>query len=192
MSMTSSVDGPVLMGSLEYPHIITVGETPYTTEPKIISDYVLPSRQELNMVFHFELADVDLEGKSRENAFKPRKAPLRDVKEVINKWQSFMSKEGFWNRCATCTILFCFCFSRIALSNSVYIENHDNPRSVSRFTSEDLKHRAKGAKLLALLQIAQSGTLYVFQGQEIGMVNIPESWDVEEYKDVNTTRYWEK
>lgn len=87
-----------LMVLTEYPNIITVGETPYTIDPKVISGYVLPARQELNMVFNFELADIDLEGKTRENAFIPRVAPLGDIKQVINKWQTFMREEGFWNR----------------------------------------------------------------------------------------------
>jgi alpha-glucosidase len=74
--------------------------------------------------------------------------------------------------------------------NTVFIENHDNARSVSRFGNDSLKWRTISAKLLCILQITQSGTLYVYQGEEIGMKNFPRSWGIEEYKDVATINYW--
>ena len=68
--------------------------------------------------------------------------------------------------------------------NSVFIENHDQPRSVSRYTDDSDEFREYGSKLLCLMQTTLAGTLYVYQGQEIGMRNVPESWDPSEYKDV--------
>lgn len=72
----------------------------------------------------------------------------------------------------------------------VFIENHDQSRSVSRFGNDSPQWRAVSAKLLALLQITQTGTLYVYQGEEIGLKNFPRSWGIEEYKDVASINYW--
>ena len=69
----------------------------------------------------------------------------------------------------------------------MFIENHDFPRSISRFgqTSTPLL-RALSTKLLAILQIGQGGTIYVYQREEIGMANITKSWGIERYKDTAT------
>lgn len=72
------------------------------------------------------------------------------------------------------------------------MENHDQARSVTRFGSDSEEYRAMSAKMLATLAVAQSGTLYVYQGQEIGMKNVPKSWGIEEYKDVASRRYWDQ
>ena len=64
--------------------------------------------------------------------------------------------------------------------NSVFIENHDNPRSVSRYADDRDEWRVKGAKLL------------VYQGEEIGIRNAPISWQMEEFKDIETINYWKK
>jgi glycosidase len=92
--------------------------------------------------------------------------------------------------------------------NTVYLENHDLARSVSRFlgfksdsdtsgtdhVGEEMDKarllRARGAKLLAMLHITQGGTIYVYQGQELGLANIPRSWGIEEYKDVATVNFY--
>ncbi len=75
----------------------------------------------------------------------------------------------------------------------MYIENHDNPRSVSRFGNDTSpRWRAQSAKMLAIMQIALSGTLYVYQGEEIGMRNVPASWGLEEYKDVSAMNYYRR
>ena len=74
--------------------------------------------------------------------------------------------------------------------DSVFIENHDHSRSVTRFGNDADEWRAVSAKMLAILQITQTGTLYIYQGEEIGMKNFPRSWPIEEYKDVATINYW--
>ena len=76
--------------------------------------------------------------------------------------------------------------------NSLFIENHDNPRSVSRYVSDKPSDRVRGAKLLALMQTTLSGTLYVFQGEELGMTNFPLSWEPSEYLDIESQNYWTK
>ena len=73
---------------------------------------------------------------------------------------------------------------------TVFLENHDQARSITRFTSDAPEHRVAGGKLLALMMAALSGTLFIYQGQEIGMTNFGEDWDMSEYKDVDSTNYY--
>ena len=75
--------------------------------------------------------------------------------------------------------------------NSICIESHDQARSVSRFvdralTDDDTVVRTRVAKMLATLCAGQSGTLYLYQGQELGLKNMPRSWGIEEYKDIES------
>ncbi|KAH7330600.1 glycoside hydrolase family 13 protein [Rhizoctonia solani] len=166
-----------------YPNYFTVGESPFTHDPRDLLPYVLPERKELQMMFQFELADID----ATHNPLIPRIPTLPEIKGVINKWQTFMFNNGGWN--------------------SLYMENHDQARSVSRLLGfgtstdkktfdfgvyeEDLKkHWSVGAKLLAILHTTQGGTVFVYQGEEIGATNVPRGWDIEEYKDVATINFY--
>ncbi|KZO97428.1 glycoside hydrolase family 13 protein [Calocera viscosa TUFC12733] len=143
--------------------LITVGEAPFTHDVDTLVQYVLPEEKELQMIFTFELHDVD--GVPR-FPLKPRPFHLAEFKAVVDKYQTVLLERGGWN--------------------SVYLENHDQARSVSRFGSEVGEWRARSAKMLACCHLTLSGTAYVYQGEEIGMVNIPKSWGLEEYKDVKT------
>ena len=71
-----------------------------------------------------------------------------------------------------------------------YLENHDQARSVSRFADESPAHRAMSARMLAIHLTTLSGTLLLYQGQEIGMINMPKDWPVDEYKDTMSIEYW--
>jgi oligo-1,6-glucosidase len=73
---------------------------------------------------------------------------------------------------------------------TVFLENHDQSRSITRFTSDLPQHRVPGGKMLALMMAALSGTLFIYQGQEIGMTNFPKSWDMSEFKDVDSSNYY--
>jgi oligo-1,6-glucosidase len=73
---------------------------------------------------------------------------------------------------------------------TIFLENHDQSRSITRFTSDAPEHRVAGGKMLALMMCALSGTLFIYQGQEIGMTNFPLSWDMSEYKDVDSSNYY--
>ncbi|KAI5120424.1 hypothetical protein M0805_006924 [Coniferiporia weirii] len=156
----------------KYDRLITVGEAPFTHDMSALAKYVLPDNRELNMVFQFELMDIDSSGQSRDDPLVPRKWKLAELKEVINRWQTYLRAEGFWN--------------------SVYIQNHDQARCVSRFGNDSPQWRHMSAKMLGILQITQTGTLYVYQGEEIAMVNAPRSWTIEEYKDVATQNYYKR
>ena len=120
---------------------LTVGET-VMVDLKEAADLTLPERGELDMVFAFEHMECDQVGvKWFKTKFKPKK-----LMDILTKWQ-----EGLpWNSC--------------------YFENHDQPRSVTRFTKGG-EYREIGAKMLLGLLFSLRGTTYVYQGQEIGMTN---------------------
>jgi Alpha amylase, catalytic domain. len=136
--------------------IMTVGETPCVT-PEIAIDYVGEDRNELNMVFSFEHMDVD------KDVINLTKKPLDlvELKKIMSKWQKGMSDRGW---------------------NSLYWNNHDQPRVVSRF-GNDTEYWDKSAKMLATCLHMQQGTPYIYQGEEIGMTNV-KFQDIEDYRDI--------
>lgn len=119
----------------------TVGETVLVDVP-MARDLTAPERGELDMVFAFQHMECDQIGvKWFKTKFKPKK-----LMKILTKWQTELD----WNTC--------------------YFENHDQPRSVTRFT-EGGKYRKAGSKMLIGLNFALRGTPYFYQGQEIGMTN---------------------
>ncbi|MDR3264242.1 MAG: alpha-glucosidase [Clostridiales bacterium] len=128
---------------------MTVGEAAGVTVEQAIL-YTGEEREELSTVFQFEHVDA--------NSFLqivPRKVDLKRTKKVFSKWQNGLHGKGW---------------------NSLYLENHDQPRSVSRYITDnpgtDDFLRKQSAKMLATAIYFQQGTPYVYQGQEIGMTNI--------------------
>jgi glycosidase len=150
-------------------HAFSVGEMPCVYDPEEIIKSVGASRGELSMIFHFDLVTIDYGPLGK---YSPREWTVAELAHLADKWQRFMYDHDGWN--------------------ALYIENHDQPRSVSRYTCDCPKHRVQGAKLLASFLGLQAGTLFVYQGQELGMVNIPKGWPLEEYKDVEIWNHWEK
>ena len=148
---------------------VTVGEMPGVTDETEILRTVGSKAGELNMIFIFEIVDID-----KPNVRMALKSwDVKEFKGIVSRWQRVMIERDGWN--------------------SVFIENHDNPRSVSRYTDDSDQCRDKGAKLLALMQTTLSGTLFVYQGEEIGIRNAPKDWDIDaEYKDIETINYWKK
>lgn len=74
--------------------------------------------------------------------------------------------------------------------NALYLENHDQSRSVSRWGSDDPKWRRVCAKMFATFLGLQSGTVFIYQGQELGMINIPAEREIGEYRDLETLNAW--
>ncbi|OBT79788.1 hypothetical protein VF21_01395 [Pseudogymnoascus sp. 05NY08] len=144
-----------------------VGEMPWVKDEKDVMDVVSADRKELNMIFQFDIVDMD---NGAGGKFEKQNWELIDLKNIVEKWQTRVYEEGGWN--------------------ALFLENHDQGRSVSRFASDEPQFRVYGAKMLATFIALQSGTLFVYQGQEIGMANIPKDWSIEEYKDVETQSYW--
>lgn len=147
---------------------ITVGEMPAVNDDDEILKVVGANAKELNMIFIFDLVDID-NGATRMDV---KTWSVSDLREIVSRWQKVMIERNGWN--------------------SVFIENHDNPRSVSRYTDGSDAYRELGSKLLCLLITTLGGTQYVYQGQELGMRNVPLSWPVEEYKDIESMNYWKK
>lgn len=146
---------------------MTVGELPHTPDPKQVLEYVGLSDRQLNMVFQFDIVDVG-QGLSYKYQFKEWKLPL--LKGIISKWQQFIDGTDGW------TTAFC--------------ENHDQGRSVSRYASDAPEYRVKSAKMLSMMMCALTGTLFIYQGQEIGMINVPKNWGIEEYKDIESLNFY--
>lgn len=70
--------------------------------------------------------------------------------------------------------------------NAIFCENHDSLRSLSRFADDSPKWREFAAKMICTKYCTLGGTEYIYQGEELGMRNIPPDWPIEEYKDVET------
>lgn len=154
---------------LEKYDAMTVGECPNTPDMKRVLQYVSAKEKQLNMVFQFDVVDVG------QGPYKfqttPKNYALPEFKRAITRTQDLIrSPSDGWT--------------------TVFLENHDQSRSITRFTSDSPEHRVAGGKMLALMMAALSGTLFIYQGQEIGMTNFPESWDMSEYKDVDSSNYY--
>lgn len=74
---------------------------------------------------------------------------------------------------------------------SNYVDNHDQPRLLSRIGSDHPDHRARSAQAVAVFHTTLTGTIFVFQGQENGQINMPHSWGEEEYKDIESVEIFE-
>ena len=146
--------------ALEGHDLLTVGET-WGATPEIAKLYSNPKRKELSMVFQFEHIGLDqIEGKEKWDV-KP--LDLLDLKKVLSKWQTELEGEGW---------------------NSLFWNNHDLPRIVSRW-GNDREYRVESAKMLATLLNGMKGTPYIYQGEELGMTNVRFE-DINEYNDIET------
>lgn len=138
--------------------VLTVGET-WGATPDIAKLYSNPSRDEVSMVFQFEHMSVDkIPGKRKWDL-----APIDFIrlKQILSKWQTELKNEGW---------------------NSLFWNNHDLPRVVSRF-GNDKEYRVESAKMLATVLHMQKGTPYIYQGEEIGMTNMKFE-SIDDYKDI--------
>ncbi|WP_025731094.1 glycoside hydrolase family 13 protein [Heyndrickxia ginsengihumi] len=138
--------------------IMTVGEC-LGVSPEQAELYTAADRNELNMVFQFEHMGLDNEPEKSKWDLKP--LDLKDLKQNLSKWQKQLENKGW---------------------NSLYWNNHDQPRIVSRFGNEG-EYRVQSAKMLATLLHFMKGTPYIYQGEEIGMTNVRFS-KIEDYRDI--------
>ncbi|KAL5114789.1 hypothetical protein ACEQ8H_007351 [Pleosporales sp. CAS-2024a] len=148
---------------------MTVGECPHTPDMKRVLQYVSAKEKQLNMVFQFDVVDIG-QGPYKFQT-RPYNWTLPQFKRAIARTQDLVRppSDGW---------------------TTVFLENHDQARSITRFTSDAPEHRVPGGKMLALMMAALSGTLFLYQGQELGMTNFPETWDMSEYKDVESSKYY--
>lgn len=118
--------------------IMVVGETG-NVDAAIAIDYVKEEREEINMVFHFEIAKNPV----LKNAI--------EIKEIERRWNRVVMEQNGWI--------------------TQYLSNHDTPRQVSFFGNDD-KYRYESATMLGLLMHTHPGTVFIYQGEEIGMTNV--------------------
>jgi len=143
--------------------LITVGEMPGVTveQARLFTD---SNRRELNMVFQFEHVGLD---HGAEGKWEHKPLDLRELKSSFKKWQEGLSGTGW---------------------NSLYWNNHDQPRAVSRF-GNDGEYWIESAKALATILHFQQGTPFIYQGEEIGMTNVP-FLDVNDFRDIESLNYF--
>ena len=153
----------------KYGDVVMVGELPGTQADEVLK-YVSAEARELDMVFDFDI--VGLGGRHSLKPHQIYRHKLPEMKSAFMKTQGFLTRTDAWT--------------------TVFVENHDQGRSLSRFATDDPKHRVQAAKMFAIMLGTLSGTLFLYQGQEIGMVNFPKDWGPEELKDVAALNYWKE
>ncbi len=141
---------------------LTVGETPGVTVEQA-REFTDPARGELDMVFQFEHVGLD-QGATK---WDVHPLDLRDLKASFGRWQTGLAEHGW---------------------NSLYWNNHDQPRVVSRF-GDDGEHRVRSAKLLGTLLHLHRGTPFVYQGEELGMTNAPLQ-HIEDFRDIESLNHY--
>ncbi len=148
--------------------VMTVGEMPMVT-PEDGVRFTNEKDGIVNMLFQFEHMDVDsIPGHSLGKWAINKEWKLTDLKKIMSKWQIAIQEGNGWN--------------------SLYLENHDQPRSVSRFGNDKNFHE-ESSKMLATWLHMMQGTPYVYQGQELGMTNV--AFDLlEDYKDVEIHNFY--
>lgn len=145
--------------------LITVGEA-WGANPELAKLYSNPDGSEFSMVFQFEHIGLDQqEGKSKWDL-----APLNflKLKKVLSKWQKELYQVGW---------------------NSLFWNNHDLPRIVSRW-GNDKEYRIESAKMLATVLHGMQGTPYIYQGEELGMTNVV--YEMEDYRDIETLNLYKE
>ncbi|MPQ97043.1 alpha,alpha-phosphotrehalase [Modestobacter sp. I12A-02628] len=144
------------------PAVLTVGEMPGVTveQARLFTD---ATRAEVDMVFQFEHVGLDTGG----SKWEPRPLRLTDLKASLGRWQEGLADVGW---------------------NSLYWDNHDQPRAVSRFGDDSPAHRRDSATCLATLLHLHRGTPYVYQGEELGMANAPFA-SLADFRDIESLNH---
>ncbi len=145
--------------------IMTVGETAGVTVEEA-RKYAGKDEHELNMVFQFEHVDGGKYGKWTD---EPK--PLTELKQILSKWQTQLYGKAW---------------------NSLFWDNHDQPRVVSRYGNDSKEYREVSAKMLATCLHMMQGTPYIYQGEELGMTNYPFKTpaDFHDIESINAYREW--
>lgn len=154
----------LLFGREKVSHIFTVGEC-WGAKEENMKLLIGADRNELSTVFQFDHIVV---GYGEHGRFDPVPFTLDDVRNPLIKWQNFMQKND--------------------LVATLFFENHDQPRSISRFAN-DADKRYESATMLATMMYLQKGIPFIYQGQEIGTAN-PYSENIKDYDDIETVNYY--
>lgn len=146
--------------------IMTVGETAGVTT-ELATQYAGENTRELNMVFQFE----HVEGDGKYGKWTDEKMPLTALKRILSRWQTDLYNKAW---------------------NSLFWDNHDQPRAVSRFGDDRPEYREVSAKMLATCLHMLQGTPYIYQGEELGMTNYPfqSPNDFRDIESINAYQEW--
>lgn len=155
-----------LFGRLETAHVFTVGEC-WGANAKNIKLLISAEREELSTVFQFDHIVI---GYGVGGRFNPVSFELDEVRDKLISWQNFMQENN--------------------LVATLFFENHDQPRCISKFAN-DTDKRYESATMMATMMFLQKGIPFIYQGQEIGTAN-PYSENIEEYDDIETVNYYQR
>ncbi len=144
------------------PPLITVGETPGATVDDAVQ-FTDPAHPEVDMIFQFEHVGLDYTG----SKWNVKPLDLLDLKASLGRWQAALAETGW---------------------NSLYWNNHDQPRTVSRF-GDDSTYRVESAKLLGTVLHLHRGTPYIYQGEELGMTNATFAGG-SDFADIESVNYY--
>ncbi len=149
--------------------LLTVGEAAGVTIEEA-KKYANAEGTELGMVFQFEHTDGTPGHESKFGKWTTEHPTLPALRAILNKWQTELEGKAW---------------------NSLYWDNHDQPRAVSRFGNDSEKWRVLSAKMLATCLHMMKGTPYIYQGEELGMTNTP--WtDISEFRDIEVKNAWQQ
>lgn len=146
---------------------MTVGEFGPTKDTNVALRYIKELERRISMGFQFDTVYL---GFGNPNKFETVPFKLSEFKETYAKWHKYVENNDGWD--------------------CEFLENHDLPRSVNRFGCDDPEYWGASCKALAMLEATSSGTLFIYQGQEIGMTNIPKDWPIDDYRDIETLNYY--
>ncbi len=177
LTANTSCDGPRVHEYLremnkevlsKYP-LITVGECP-GVDVNAAKKYANADGSELNMIFQFEHVSGSKKYPSRFGKWDSEAMTMPELRENFTKWQHELEGKGW---------------------NSLFWDNHDQPRCVSRFGNDSSEYRVLSAKMLATCLHFLKGTPYIYQGEELGMTNAYME-DLSDYRDIESIRAYKK
>lgn len=145
-------------------HVLTIGEMPGVdlVNARTATD---PANRELDMVFQFEHVGLDHGPRGK---WWPRRVDVAELTATLTRWQLGLAEHGW---------------------NSLYWNNHDQPRVVSRFGDDADEHRTASATALATVLHLQKGTPFVYQGEELGMTNMPFE-SIDDFRDIESLNHY--
>ena len=145
---------------------MTCGETGFISIEET-KQFANLDNSELNMIFQFDFQHGDWTNMSK---WVPKKWDIVEFKENLSQWQKELDGIAW---------------------NSIFIENHDIPRPVSRYGDDSDEWRELSAKVICTLDFTLQGTVFVYQGEELGMTNVPFK-SIDEIKDIESVNYWKQ
>lgn len=151
--------------AFQEPYLVTVGET-WGANVERAKLYSAPDGSELSMIFQFEHICLDQQPGKEKWDLAP--LPLVELKKCFERWQQSLHMQGW---------------------NSLFLNNHDLPRIVSRWGNDTI-YRVESAKMLATMLHGMQGTPYIYQGEELGMTNV--HFPIEMYEDLEIKNMYQE